>query len=266
MKTTEGEPATGEALDELIVERSALLATLTINRAAARNTLPRRLVELMGQTLDDLEADLACRIIVVRGAPGVFCTGMDFQDNIGCSESDSEIATAGYMTLLRRLSTIERVTVAVVDGQAIGGGVGIAAACDLVVATSRSSFALPEVLWGLLPACVLPFLIRRVGFQKAYAMALTAQTVTAPQAERCGLVDVLSDEPDQWLRQFAVRESRVNANAIGELKRYAYAIWGFESGDEQRAVALSARLGLSPEVRRGLLDFVENRRFPWERR
>ncbi|HSS01138.1 MAG TPA: enoyl-CoA hydratase-related protein [Kofleriaceae bacterium] len=259
------EPADRSATSELVVERSTALTTITLNRATARNSLSRGLLGALRQALDDVEADAACRVIVLRGTAGVFCTGMDFGEHVSISLSDSEAATADFMTILRRLGDIERVTVADIDGQAIGGGVGIAAACDLVIATHGSSFALPEVLWGLLPACVLPFLIRRVGFQRAYAMALTAQSVTAEQAERLGLVDVLSAEPQLWLRQFVARMSRVNAAAVGELKRYARALWDFDTIGERRAISLSARLGSSDEVQRGLRAFVEHRRFPWER-
>jgi polyketide biosynthesis enoyl-CoA hydratase PksH len=251
---------------ELLITRSAPLATLTINRGVARNTLSRAVLGLIVRALDDIEADPTCRVIALRGVPGVFCTGMDFAESVTSPEIDSDSATRAYMALLRRLGTIERITVAEVDGQALGGGVGVAAACDLVVASPGSSFALPEALWGLLPACVLPYLIRRVGFQRAYAMALTAQPVTAAQAERIGLIDALSDEPQVWLRQLVARAARVDAGAIGELKRHARAFWGFDDEDEQRAVELSSRLARRPEVRRGLHEFVEHRRFPWERR
>src|SRR5204863_9100504 len=112
---------------------------------------------------------------------------------------------AAFFGLLRRFTTVGRVIVSIVDGRVTGGGVGLVAASDLVYATERSSFGLPEALWGLLPCCVLPFLIRRVGYQPAYAMALSTQPVSAQEALRSHLVDAVADDPTALVRRLAAR-------------------------------------------------------------
>nr|WP_284698318.1 enoyl-CoA hydratase-related protein [Coxiella burnetii] len=139
-------------------------------------------------TVDSL-ADSASQTIL-QGQIGVFCTGMDFtnlQPPKSRQSSDN--------TLLHRFVTFSRIIISCVEGAVIAGGMGLVASSDLVVATSQSQFSLSEAIWGLLPVCVTPYLIRRVGFQAAYRLGFTTETIDAKEAYRLQLIDLLSDEP-----------------------------------------------------------------------
>ncbi len=100
-----------------------------------------------------------------------------------------------YIKLLHRFVTFPRIIISCVEGAVIAGGMGLVASSDLVVATSQSQFSLSEAIWGLLPVCVTPYLIRRVGFQAAYRLGFTTETIDAKEAYRLQLIDLLSDEP-----------------------------------------------------------------------
>jgi polyketide biosynthesis enoyl-CoA hydratase PksH len=168
------------------------------------------------------------------------------------------------MRLLKRLVTLPRVIISVVDGRASAGGVGIVAASDFVFATERSQFSLPEALWGLLPCCVLPFLMRRVGFQKAYMMTLSTQPVTAEQARQFHLADEVSDQPELLVRKVAFRLSRLDPSTLRSLKSYFGKLWVLSEETERTALSELTRLMSSPVVQRNIANFVANRRFPWE--
>ena len=92
----------------------------------------------------------------------------------------------------------------------MAGGVGLVAACDLAVAGPAATFTLSETLWGLLPAMVMPFLVRRVGPQRAFRLTLSAETIDASEAHRIGMVDELAENPEVKLRALERRLSRLH--------------------------------------------------------
>lgn len=162
-----------------------------------------------------------------------------------------------YFALLERLTTIGRIVVAQVDGHAVGGGVGLVAASDFVHATDRSRFSLPEALWGLLPCSVLPFLIRRVGFQRAYAMALGTLPVAAREAAVHGLVDELAEDPGPALRRLLFRASKLDPATVADLKRYMRRLWIVDEHTRQTAVEEFVRLMSSDRVRDRIAGFAD---------
>jgi polyketide biosynthesis enoyl-CoA hydratase PksH len=146
----------------------------------------------------------------------------------------------------------------------VGGGVGLASASDFVFATERSQFSLPEALWGLMPCCVLPFLIRRVGFQKACTMALSTQPVSAREAEQFHLVDKVTDDPHHLVRKLLFRASKLSDSIIGDLKQYLNEIAPSAPEVEDTASRAFARLLTSGAVQQRLASFATHQRFPWE--
>jgi polyketide biosynthesis enoyl-CoA hydratase PksH len=132
------------------------------------------------------------------------------------------------------------------------------------VATSASSFALPEALWGLLPANVMPFLIRRVGFQPAYRLTLTTETIPAQEAWRIGLVDTLSDKPDDEIRRYLIRLGRLDEQTILEAKAYFQKMWLLNAAMEQHAIAELSRLMQTERVQTNIRNYAEHQKFPWE--
>lgn len=157
------------ALDE--TDRRVLRVTLT--KPAERNRLSADLVTATTGALDRAEAGEHTRFFVLDAIGPTFCAGADLGDP---SDQRWRLDLAPARELLARLRGSRLVTIAVVDGAAIGGGVGVAAACDQVIVGRKARFRLTEVLLGLLPAMVLPVLAERIGVHRAYTMALTATT------------------------------------------------------------------------------------------
>lgn len=250
----------------LRVEESPGCVRVTLSRSRNQNTINRDLLDDLHLALDAAEHSPACRMVVLEGENGVFCTGMDFTELVEAGEARATPEKDGqaFMDLLKRFTTIPRVVVCSIDGRTTGGGVGLVAASDFAFATERSQFSLPEALWGLLPCCVLPFLIRRVGFQKAYTMALSTLPVTARQAERFSLVDEVHDEPDVPVRRLQARVLRLEEQNIGELKAYFRSMWFMSEDTEAAAVREFAFLMGSSAVKDKIENFVIRQKLPWE--
>ncbi|MER7274096.1 enoyl-CoA hydratase-related protein [Dactylosporangium sp. NPDC000244] len=239
--------------------------TVTLDRPREQNSITPGLMADLHGALDRAEADPGCRVVVLRAEGSAFCSGMDL--HAAAAGTDDLAAHGGerFLGLLKRLTTVERIVVSCVDGRASGGGVGIVAASDLVHATPASQFGLPEALWGLLPCCVLPYLIRRVGFQRAYAMTLSTLPVGAADAARCGLVDELAEDPEPALRRLLVRATKLDGTTIGDLKRYFRRMWIVSEEMEADAVREFGRLMHSPVARERITAFASGARMPWDR-
>lgn len=254
--------------ETLVVRALPRQRMVTLSRPGRNNSINSGMIRELGSVLDEAEGDPACRMVVIEGAPGVFCTGMDFQEVAGRRDvaAAEAVRISEYMALLRRFTLSPKVVIARVDGRVIAGGVGLVAASDLVLATGRSEFSLSEALWGLLPCCVIPFLIRRVGFQKAYAMTLTTRPVSAAEAQTFHLVDEVTPNPDESLRRLGLRLNLLEEETLGDLKRYFRRMWMLTEDMERHAVEEITRLASLPRVQRNIATFVESGVFPWERR
>jgi len=257
-----------DALPGLMIEKRPKAITITFNRAAQKNTLTQQMLNGLSQALNDAERDADCRVIVLRGQDGFFCTGMDFHEfveRMDHAQADAATDNGQYMDILRRLSSIGKVVICAVDGQVMAGGVGFLGAADLVLATPVSRFSLPEALWGLLPACVLPLLIRRIGFQNAYRMTLSTETWSAEQAHQAGLVDETTESLDDAIRKHLVRFTRLEHETISDIKAYFKKLWHSSEAAETIAVAEISRLVAEPRIQNNIRNFVEHKKFPWEK-
>jgi polyketide biosynthesis enoyl-CoA hydratase PksH len=248
----------------LITKANPRAWTVMMNRPEQRNSLTYALMQGLHHALDEAEADPACRLVILTGRQNFFCTGMDFAEASQGAGSTQPLAGADYMALLKRFASCGKIIIAKVEGVVQAGGMGLVAASDLVVATPASSFALPEALWGLLPANVMPFLIRRVGFQPAYRLTLTTETIPAAEAWRIGLVDTLTDKPDDEIRRYLLRLGRLDEQTILEAKAYFKKMWLINEAMEQSAIAELSRLMQTERVQTNIRNYAEHQKFPWE--
>ncbi len=244
----------------LAVEDRDGVRTVTLMRPETGNVLNAGLVAELSAILPACEAEDGPKVLVLAGAPQVFCAGGDFQ----AAAAGDELDPAQLYDLWRRLSDGPFVSVAAVRGRVNAGGVGLAAACDMVLAESNASFALSELLFGLFPACVLPFLIRRVGAQRAHYLILSTQPVGAAQALDWGLVDAVEDPLDGLLRKHLLRLRRLDKAAIGRYKRHMAALSGTVNAARPAALAANREMFADPAIRAGIARYVAEGKFPWE--
>ena len=221
----------------------------------------------LAAVLDEAAAAEHCRVLLLEGASGVFCRGMDLSQIAAGSAAADGIQT--YARVLNALRTSPKAVVAAVDGVVLGGGVGLAAAADVVVATERSSFGLPEVMLGILPAMVLPVLIDRVGPARARLLAMTANSIEAAEARACGLVDqTVADTAalGRALRRQIKSLLRAKPAALARLKRHLGEIGTMEANDAMRhGAALTTELVDDPENVAAIAAFVQGDLPSWVR-
>jgi polyketide biosynthesis enoyl-CoA hydratase PksH len=255
--------------ETILVKECEQGLTVTIDRPRQRNTLNNTLLEEIDAVLDLAEKDSCCRMVLLEGQPGVFCTGQDFEEAAEITSQqnpvDNDNPPNPYMALLKRFTLTPKVIVSLIDGQVMAGGVGLAAASDLVVATPRSRFSLSEALWGLLPAVVAPFLVRRVGFQAAYRMALTTMPLSAQEAHQVNLVDEISQAPHESVHRLWLRLSKLQESTVGNLKQFFRKIWLINEQIEKIAVSETFRRFTDPGVIQNINNYVKYKKFPWDK-
>jgi isohexenylglutaconyl-CoA hydratase len=213
-----GDTVTGSS-ELLMVEHAAGFWFACLNRPDKRNALTDELVNAIAELLARVAADPGSRALVLSGAGGNFCAGADFggfQRLLGSAPSPAGDPIARYNrqfgALLEHLAALPVPTIAVVTGAAMGGGCGLAAACDRVIAADSAVFAMPEVTLGVAPAQIAPFIVRRAAAARARWLMLSASRLPAAVAREAGLVDSVVAPADlrasltAELRQLAAAE------------------------------------------------------------
>jgi methylglutaconyl-CoA hydratase len=167
------------------------IVLLTLNRPEKRNALGPELVVALSDAFDTLKGADHVRAVFLRGAGASFCAGVDpdyIAESADWLEDDIREDALRLATMLKKLSDLPQLTVALVDGAAFDAGAGLVAACDLAVATDAASFAFSEVRLGFSPAAASPYVIRALGARNAKALFATGRVFKAAEALKWGLV------------------------------------------------------------------------------
>lgn len=240
------------------------IAYLQIHRPEANNAINDSLIAEFTAAMDI--CDTRAKIVVVEGLPDVFCFGADFAELQKSFDGDGvpQQNPGPMYDLWRRLATGPFVSIAHVRGKANAGGMGFVAACDIVLSDSAAVFSLSELLFGLMPACVLPFLVRRIGFAKANFMTLSTQPVTVQTAHEWGLVDAFEDNSENLLRKNLLRLRRLNKKSVTRYKRYMASIENSLDTAESKALAANVDVFSDVENLQRISRYVKTGQFPWE--
>ncbi|MNK45059.1 putative polyketide biosynthesis enoyl-CoA hydratase PksH [compost metagenome] len=237
---------------------------IRFHRPEANNTINDRFVQ---ECLDILTiCEDTANVVVLEGLPEVFCFGADFQElQEKWSSRPNEIHDPEplYRVWLK-LALGPYVSVAHVRGKVNAGGIGFVAASDIVLADETAQFSLSEMLFGLYPACVLPFLTRRVGFQRAHYLTLTTQQISAPQAAAWGLVDAYEAQSDGLLRKHLLRLRRLSKTGITSYKAYAASLDDGLQSAKVQALNANKMMFSEPRNQEGIMRYVNTGKFPWE--
>ncbi|MBD3240431.1 MAG: hypothetical protein GF331_07585 [Chitinivibrionales bacterium] len=200
---------------------------LRLNRPAQGNVVNAQMLGAIQSGLDKALADSECRAIVIEGADGVFCRGMDFAATLAQAGAGLDDTFAEpYGRVVTTIRDASKPVIAAIDGEVLAGGMGLALACDIVLATPRSVFGLSEVLFGLIPAYVFPFLLERMPLKKARFMVLSSQKFSADRAHELGVVDEIAEDLEKTLTQYLKRLLTSSPKALAAVKTYSDRISG----------------------------------------
>ncbi|WP_222268600.1 enoyl-CoA hydratase-related protein [Modestobacter marinus] len=246
----------------LRVEAARGIARLTLDSPTNRNALSRAMRSQLRAALTDALADDAVRVVVLDHTGRVFCSGMDLAEATGGSAAEQGVNE--FPELLQLVWSAPKPVLAVVRGPARAGGVGLAAACDVVVAGDSATFAFTEVRIGVVPAVISAVCRPRMLPHAAHRLMLTGEVFDAATAAAGGLVDlaVPDDEVDATV-QAQVRALAAGAPAaLAETKRLLRAGTDL-AGQFPSLLEVSARFFASAEGQEGIAAFREKRPARW---
>lgn len=174
----------------LQLEQQQQVATVWINRAELHNAFNTTVIEELYDCFQQLNGRDDIRVVILAGRGKSFSAGADlnWMKQAGqASQSDNEADALKLAKMLQSLATLKQPTIARVQGIAFGGGMGLASACDICVASTDAKFATSEVRLGLAPSTISPYVIRAIGARQASRYFLTAERISAEQALKIGL-------------------------------------------------------------------------------
>ena len=265
--------AAPDANDDLVQIESTSdgVVFVTINRPQKKNAFDAATIAALHEAFETLHGADHVRVVFLRGAGGMFSAGADLswmRDAADWSESDNRDDAMGLARMLKALHDVPALTVAIVEGAAMGGGAGMVCACDMAVAVEGTKFAFSEVKLGLIPATIAPYVVEAVGARRARALFLTGNTFDAGYAAHLGLIDmVLPDAAaiDSFVTMLTDSLNGSAPGAMGDAKRLVHHVAGhrLDTGLMEDTAKRIARARVSAEGQEGVRAFLDKRKPLW---
>ncbi len=256
--------------DTVLVQRLDGVARITLNRPEVHNAFDDALIARLSAVLLQLDADPQVRCVELRGAGKSFSAGADLnwmQAVASYSEEQNRRDALALGELLHRLYHLRKPTVAVVQGAALGGGVGLVAACDIALAGEQAKFALSEIRLGLIPAVISPFVVAAIGSRAAKRYALTGERFDAGQALGLGLVQqvVAAAQLDECASHVCQSLAAYSGETLAAVKDLIHSVSGrpIDRDVLEDTAARIAAQRVSRPGREGINAFLEKRPPLW---
>jgi len=245
------------------------VARLTLNRPERHNALDATMIDELTEVARQLYADPRVRVVVLSGAGKSFCAGADLGWMTRLFEATPDDRTREAVRLaamLKALDELPKFLIGMIEGAAFGGGLGIAAACDVVLARPEARFALSETRLGLIPATIAPCLTRRIGIAAMRRFGLHGEPFNADVARTIGLVSEVADGATiAALTEHHVAQALACApGAIADAKRLFRLIAAGQVSDADTVDSLSRRWS-TEEAQAGVAAFFSKAKPPWQR-
>jgi isohexenylglutaconyl-CoA hydratase len=246
--------------------------TIWLNRPNNRNALTNDMIEDFNNVFNSIRNDHSVRGISFRGKRGVFCAGADLKeiksifDGKSKKEDVIRFSTATG-NLFESIKTLPQVTIMVIEGAAMAGGLGLACCGDFIITHKDTRFSLTETRIGLLPAQISPFIIQRLGFVKGKQLMLTAAQINGEEALNIGLADFVGNtdsEVENLEHKIKNQVLKCAPAAVAETKRLINLIADLPREELVSKLGESfAEQVLSDEGREGIASFLEKRKPKW---
>lgn len=245
-------------------------ATVWLNRPDVHNAFDDKLIAALTDEFKRLESDRDVRVVVLEGRGKSFSAGADFnwmKRAAQFSEAENFRDSEALAYLLRTLNRLKKPTIAAVQGNVFGGGVGLVACCDIAYAADHVHFAFTEVRLGLIPATISPYVIAAIGERQARRYFLTAESFTAQEAHRIGLIHQVCKLPELavLVRQTVDALLACGPTAQKEVKKLIRRV--ARSPIDSDLIADTAHriaaIRVSPEGHEGMVAFLEKRKPKW---
>ena len=256
--------------ETLDIERDGGIATVWMNRPDVHNAFNAQLIADLTAACQQLDADESVRVVVLAGRGKSFSAGADlnWMKAAGEASVDENLADARRLAgMLRTLSEMSTPTIARVQGAALGGGMGLASACDICVASEKAIFATSEVKFGIIPSAISPYVIRAIGERQSYRYFQSAERISAQRAGELGLAhevvapEALDDKVAEIVAALMQGGPKSQAAAKALIRAVAHQpVSDAVVEDTSRRIA---SLRATPEAKEGLSAFLDKRPAAW---
>jgi methylglutaconyl-CoA hydratase len=248
------------------IETAGAVLRVTLNRPEKRNAIDERMIAELRAAFEKPSEEAEVRVVLIAGEGVDFCAGMD----LGAMVESADQGALEFLESARRLAGLYRAlrdhpkpVVAAVHGRALGGGCGLAMACDAILAAESATFGFPEVNIGFVPAIVMSLLRRSVGEKRAFDLLASAEPVGAQEAHDLGMITRVYPDSgfDASVAAYAAALAAKSASAMGLTKKLLYAIDGMsfdtalDAGTHVNAIART-----TADARRGFDQFRKRKR------
>ena len=248
---------------------SGPVTTLTLNRPDVRNAFNEDLIRELSAWAESVTPDGPVRVAVLQGAGSVFCAGADLQwmsRMVGFSREENLEDARFAADMFRLLDAVPIPLIGRIHGAALGGGSGLAAVCDVVVAAEDAVFGFTEVTLGILPAMISPYVVRRIGLSAARELCLNGARFSAARAHQIGLAHevVAAERLDLAVEKYVQSFLKAAPSAVARTKRLLTDVYGRRPEDVMAmTVDAIATQRVSPEGQDGMRAFMEKRPPKW---
>jgi isohexenylglutaconyl-CoA hydratase len=252
----------------VLVHRQGPVVEVVLNRPARRNAIGGGMGEALDALIAELREDREARVVVLRGAGGHFCAGLDLAE-VASSPDEQGARNRAVGARFVAISELPQVVIAAVEGAAHAGGLGFLCSADIAFGAADARLAAPEVRRGLVPAQILPWLVRRMGRSNAARMVLEGAVLDAPAALRMGLLDeVAADRAalDALVARSVAHVVQGGPVALAETKGLLRALAALApAGYAEAGAAAFGRTAAGAEAAEGIAAFREKRAAAWTR-
>ncbi len=253
-----------------LVTHQGAVATVTLNRPETRNAFNDEVITELTRTFMELGQRDDVRVIVLRAVGPAFCAGADlnWMRRMASYSRDENLTDAGKLAnMLRVIYACPKPTIARIQGDAIAGGMGLVAVCDIAVSADSANFCLSEVKLGLIPATISPYVIRAMGERAAHRYFLTAERFSAAEAHRIGFVHevVGAEQLDAKVEELCKALCSASPDAVRACKRLVQDVAQREIDDTliKHTVEQIADIRASSQGKEGVQSFLEKRKPDW---
>jgi methylglutaconyl-CoA hydratase len=261
------------AYTHLITKREGAIEYLTLNRPDVRNAFNEHVIAELSQWAAATAAvpPGEVRVVVMAGAGKTFCAGADvawMSKTVHYTEAENLRDATAMSRMFAAINDLSIPVIGRIHGAALGGGAGLAAVCDIVVAEEQALFGFTEVKLGILPAAISPFALAKIGRSAARELFLTGARFSAARAKAIGLVHAVvpSADLDAAVARYVQEVLTAGPEAVAAAKALIPRVWGSTVTDAMPITASAIALRrVSVEGQEGLQAFLEKRKPSWNR-
>lgn len=256
---------------KLIVEKINVIVMLILNRPEVHNAIDDELIELMISALETIQKDDEIRVVILKANGKSFSAGADvnwMQKMLNYTKEENLNDSQRLATLMNKLYHLNKPTIALVQGAAFGGALGLIACCDIAIAADIATFCLSEVKLGLIPAVISPYVIQAIGVKGFSRYAITAEVFDAATAKELGLINevvISTTELTHKAEEIITAILKNSPKAIAAVKSLLHTVHQKPLDETmiQYTAEQIAAIRISNEAQEGLMAFLEKRKPKW---